>query len=917
MKFPKLNSKILGWIKKKGFLEATLPQTMAIPKIIEGKDTLIMAPTGFGKTEAAVFAVFDKMLENKDSPGIRALYITPLKSLNRDLFGRILDLANHLDIDVDLRHGDTPQRIRRQQLIDPCKLMIMTPETLQAVLSGKKFRNLLKNIEWVVVDEIHELADNKRGSQLSVGLERLRELTVSDFQRIGLSATIGDPEKISKFLTGNKDCEIIDARAEKAYDISVEHPKFKKGDKEIAAKIRAPVSFASSLRRIKDLVDESESAIVFVNTRETAEALATKFKRLDSDYPVAVHHSSLSKKTRIDVEDKFKDGELKAIISTSSLELGIDVGTIDIVVQYGSPRQATKLIQRVGRASHSIGKTSRGVMICSTIDDYLEAKAILKKSEEGWLEEPKIPEKPFDVLCHQIVGMCMDANKSGEKAELENFFQISKRAYPFRNMTEKEFKELMILLENTYLIGKGDNGYYRTRKGLMYYFENLSTIPHEKNFIVLNKEMNARVGVLHQGFVAKHIKRNAEFIMRGETWKVVNREEDTINVIPTKDSGASIPSWEGELIPVSKEVANVASGLRKKLKFKSLEKQRKDFVVPDEKTLYLESFENYIILHCPYGNKINQTLAKTIGVLISSKVGSSIMARNDTYRIIFKIPDYFGKDLVVDAINELEPEWIEDLLLKSLKNTSMFEFRFYQIAKRFGIVRKDADFSSATVSRLVDIYEDTAVVNETINELFREKLDLNGSIELVRKIKSNKISLVSSSSHKLSPLGIEGLDYSAISLIKPGKKVKEIYDAIRKRILKKKFWFACMNCSEPFGRYLVRNAPEKIKCRNCGAKLVGFVDSRDYLLVKRALKKYVNKRDLSKEELELIENFSETAELVLNYGKLACFVMAGYGIGATTAKRILSRYHGDEKALLKEMVRAERNFIKNRQFWAD
>ncbi len=913
MAFQNLHPKIKKWLEKRGYLEGTLPQKLAIPEIINEGDVLIMAPTGHGKTLAAILPIFDMLLKEEKKEKIRALYITPLKSLNRDVWDRIVQLASYVGLEVDLRHGDTSKKERKAQVEDPADVVVITPETLQAILTGKKLRKLLENINHVIIDEIHELCENKRGTQLVLGLERLKHLA-GNFQRIGISATIGDSHEISNFLTG-KDCKIIDARAEKKYNINVDYPKPSEEDETLAKKINTVPNVAYCIRKMKRMIESGRSTLIFVNTRETAESLASRFRKWVPDFPIAVHHSSLSRHVRVEVEEKFKNNELKAIISTSSLELGIDVGTIDLVIQYGSPRQATKLIQRIGRSGHGIGRTSNGEIICSTIDDYLEAYAIYKKAEEGWLEKPKIPDKPYDVLAQQIVGVCMDFNKNRENPTKKQIFEILSKAYPYRNLKKEEFDEVIDILKDIYLIQENEKGFYRTRKGMMFYFKNLSTIPDEKNYIVMAEDLNKRIGVLHQGFVAQYVKRNAEFIMKGESWRVVEKEDNIIKVVSSKNTESSVPSWEGEMIPVYMEIAKLCGDLREKFDFKELKNQKENFVMPTSKKMFIESFENYVILHSCFGNKVNQTLSKAIGAIVSSKIGSSIGIRSDTYRIMFKMPELFGQETILEAIKEIEPEWLEDILKKSMKNASIFNFRFYQIAKRFGAIDREADFSHYMISKLIDVYENTPLYQEAINEVFREKLDISNAKKVLREIKNGKIKIKTSSGYEVSPLGAEGLDYSSVSLIKPGENIDEIYKMVKKRLLKRRFWFSCLRCNNSLGTYTYQSIPENLKCGKCESKLIGFIPAKDMELAKKVLTKNRNNKRLDKEEKRLLKNFEDTAEIFINKGKISVLVLAGYGVGPTTAKRILSRLDMTEKELIKEIAKAERNFIRTRMFW--
>ena len=341
-----------------GFSEPTLPQTLAFPKLLDGKNVLLVAPTGSGKTEAVLLPVFSKLIEDQSQckKGVRVLYITPLRALNRDMLKRMTLWAEKLNLTVELRHGDTEQKTRRMQAKKPPTMLVTTPETLQAVLPGTQMRQHLRNVEFVIVDEVHDLASSKRGAQLSLALERLQLVTGKEFQRIGLSATVGNPQEIAKFIAGTRrKISIIQASPEKSYRYNVENPSPIEVDFEMAGKLETSPEAAARIRRILELVDSHNSTLIFVNSRTVAEVLGHKLQQLNRD-DVAVHHGSISKEERIGVEAAFKNGQLKAIICTSTLELGIDIGNVDLVVQYMSPRQVNSLIQRVGRSGHSLAE---------------------------------------------------------------------------------------------------------------------------------------------------------------------------------------------------------------------------------------------------------------------------------------------------------------------------------------------------------------------------------------------------------------------------------------------------------------------------------------------------------------------------------------------------------------------------------
>jgi ATP-dependent Lhr-like helicase len=405
--FELLNEEIRKLAQER-FGQTTPIQEKAIPEILSGKNVLVIAPTGVGKTEAALLPVLHRFLKQKHRDGIGVLYLTPLKSLNRDMLSRIEWWGEKLGLKIAVRHGDTAQSERQKQMKNPPQLLICTPETLGAILTAPKMGKHLENVRYVIIDEVHELVEDKRGVQLTIALERLAERS-PDFQRIGLSATVGEPDKVAEFF---KLDSIVKAEIERKMSLSVECPKLDKEDLELSEKLFLSPEVVARLRRLKDLVDEYTSVLTFVNTRQTAELLSSRFEAWDKEHKIAVHHSSLSKDTRIIAEKKFKDGSIKGLIATSSLELGIDIGLIDLVVQYISPRQVSRLVQRVGRSGHAIDRFPKGIVISTEPEDILESGAICKNALEGNLEKIRTFDKPFDVLAHQLVGLTLDFGRA-------------------------------------------------------------------------------------------------------------------------------------------------------------------------------------------------------------------------------------------------------------------------------------------------------------------------------------------------------------------------------------------------------------------------------------------------------------------------------------------------------------------------
>ncbi|TET72393.1 DEAD/DEAH box helicase, partial [Candidatus Bathyarchaeota archaeon] len=513
-------------LKERGFEEPTEPQKHLIPRIMEGKNVLLISPTATGKTEAAMLPVFHKFLMSERKPGISIIYITPLRALNRDILDRMTYWCSSLDIRLAVRHGDTSTQERTRQRQSPPEMLITTPETLQAILSGRTLRRYLKAVRWVVVDEIHELADNKRGSQLSIALERVRELADEEFQCIGLSATIGSPKKVAQFLVGSgRDVEVIPVSATRDITFEIVYPEPGPDDYDLAAKLFTHPEVAARLGVMKDLIEDHETTLIFTNTRSTSELLTSRFNVWDMDFPLSIHHGSLAKTTRIATEKGLKGGDLKTVVCTSSLELGIDIGHIDLVIQYNSPRQVTRLLQRVGRSGHNVGERAKGVIIAMNSDDALESMVICRRALKEIMEPLVIPPKPYDVMVNQIVAEFMSKPRL-YFLQAKNLFS---RAYPYEDLEEEDVRFVARYMHNRFprlaWVSEEDEVIIRPRGNrktiYRYFFDNLSMIPDEKTYLVIDVAEEAPVGILQEAFVAEYAKPGVKFVIRGRPWKIL------------------------------------------------------------------------------------------------------------------------------------------------------------------------------------------------------------------------------------------------------------------------------------------------------------------------------------------------------------------------------------------------------------
>jgi len=934
MVFELLSKKLQEIVKKRGFKEPTLVQKLGIPPIISGKNVLLIAPTGVGKTESAMLPILDEWIKKKPKP-ISILYITPLKSLNRDMLKRLLWWGNELDMDISVRHGDTSAYARKMQAEVPPDCLITTPETLQAILPAKKMKEHLKNVKFVIVDEVHELASSKRGTQLTIGLERLRELC-GDFQIISLSATIGSPEKVVNFISGGKLMETVKAVETKKIKIQVINPKPITSDISLAETVFTNRFTAARLRTVHDLIKNHISTLTFTNTRDFAEILTSRLKQAYPSFPVENHHSSLSKEVRIRAENDFKEQKLKSIVCTSSLELGIDIGSIDFIIQYMSPRQTSKAIQRVGRSGHELGRVSDGVIISTDIDDTFESAVIAKQGMSEHLEPMKMHENALDVLAHQIVGITRDKYR----ISLDEVYRIVKRAYPYRNLTKEQFMSVCRQLNNLRLIFLNEDDTIKTsRNGLLYYFENLSTIPDTRSYFVINTIASEKIGSLDEEFVALHAQEGVTFIIKGEPWQIITIDGRRIFVELSGDVDAAIPGWEGDLMPVPFEVAQEVGLLRRiisdmlfektnkeeiledvkrkypvddnsaKKMIGLISKQLKYGIIPTDKKVLIENQDNVMILHTCLGTKGNETLGRMLSTILTAKIGS-VGLKTDPYRVILHL-QIIDTDLIEDALFKTKSEHVEGLLELNLSNSRLFQWRFIHVAKRFGVIRKDAEYGQRWLSRIIDLYQRTPAWEETLREIKTDKLDIDAVKDFLEKIQKKEINIIFKEG--LSPIGKLGIKHRP-ELIGPEKPDLQVLDIFEKRLNEKKVRLICLNCGDWTRTFRVKDLPKEIRCSNCKAKLIGVVRPSQ-IEYQHIIKKKLKGTGLTTEEMRRFDKFEKTSDLVIVYGPRAVKALAVRGIGPKTASRILRGMYNTEKDFVKALLDAERQFIRTKRFW--
>jgi ATP-dependent Lhr-like helicase len=928
-------------IKEKEFAELTEPQIKAIPPIMDGKNVLLIAPTGSGKTEAAFLPLLNALVKEraKRKPGMKVIYITPLRALNRDLLERLKWWCKRLDLRLGVRHGDTPPREREAQAMAPPDILITTPETLQAILPGKILSKHLRSVRWVIVDEVHELAIDKRGSQLSLGLERLRQLKGEGFQLIGLSATIGTPRKVAKFLVGSKrNCEIINVPIARAMKLKVYFPKANSKDYKLAKKLYTYPEVASRLRVIRELIEEYKSTLIFTNTRSITEVLGSRFKVWDLDFPLGVHHGSLSRPSRVEVERGIKSGELLGIVCTSSLELGIDIGKLEFVIQYNSPRQVTRLVQRVGRSGHKIKGIAQGAIIVQDSDDGLESLVIARRSLKEELEPVKIPEKPLDVLAHQLAGMLLMKSRWSFGEALE----LIKKAYPYRSLSEREFVKVLDYMYSRYprllWFSIQDKIFARPKRIdslYKYYFENLSMIPEERQFLVIEESGNRPIGVLDEAFVAEYGDPENKFVEGGSIWKILYFYGDRIYVKREVDPLGSVPSWVGEEIPVPYEIANevgkirrrVESEVKKEIEMGELAEKfgkrypadqeivarvlqeiikqvRAGYPVPTDKLLTIERFNEYVILHCSFGLLVNRTFARMLGSMLADRIGAFVPIQHDPYRIIIKTE--LEPKVIEEVIQELSGkrnEEIEQIALDSLVKSRLFKRRFVHVLRRFGALAKDAPISDLNLDNLIQSYEGSAVLQEAIREALDKDMDVKQASALLKKIDLGEIGV--SLLKEVSPIGRIGIEEirRKSDLIPPKRMKQVIIKYARARLLDESLTLVCTNCWKYAEAKRIKDIEEAF-CPECKSQKIGALDKEEEK-VRRAIRK-------RSREGKLFRDAISTAELISKYGKPALVVLAGRGIRINRAPKILKKEEKLNDHLVELIIEEEKESLKDR-----
>lgn len=930
-----------------GYKKPTKIQKKAIPELSHSRsytsNFLISAPTGSGKTEAVLFPILSKILEKRKKKkklnGFKVLYIAPLRALNRDILVRMLPLlSDKLNLKTGVRNSDTSSYQRRKQAKTPPEILITTPETFQILFCGKLLRKNLKNVDWVVVDEFHSIMDSKRGIQLSVGLERLHRLT--KYSLFGLGAGIQNKKKALNYLAGGREGKIIKGREKRNYEIEIKAvpPRLKVNDSPLG--FQQEVRIKEITNKIANIVKDTEGKVlVFSNTRTTVELIGAFMQGNHPKIDSAVHHSSLGADVRRRVEKEFKEGELDCVIATSSLELGIDIGHCDLVIQIMSPRRIEIAIQRIGRSKHKAGKAAKGIIIAGTADSLFESLGVADLCGKE-LEAKRIPKKPYDVLAHQTIGMLRGEYIENEKyLTKKEVFRIVAKAWPYRNFSFHEFNQILRFLDQRVgLINLNGKNLSLSGGAIPYYFNHLSTIPNVVKYDVVDIEKGEKVGELDQKFVIE-VEPGDVFLLSGLPREILEIKTEEGKIL-TRSSGASAlpPKWEGEMIPVSWKLSRYVGNLRKKYHREKLEsvpinqkvKEMANDIVkqypedkrfPDETNLVAEADlkKGIVVMHFPFGTKVNNTISILLKHFLKEDKDFPIVGvDSDAYRIFlhtFK-SSFLNESSIFNSLEQainktidysLDEQEFKHLIYDAVisSKTSELGWHLVQVLTRFGVLGGSAHLVKNQIKKLVGSYRDTPPLREAINEFIFSHMDLSRTQEILKQIGYEKTLWFTTG---VSPLGLGAPSSFSTDVEDMNRLIDRKYE---QRLLNKKLKYICLNCAYN----VIKPAKNPLKnCPKCKASLITVTKRQ------KDLEKIIEKAEkgkLTEEERNKFSSAHKIARSMKSDPRLTSKVIATTGIGAKQAVSIIKKHSVDHRRLIKELRKRERHYWQYHHIWEE
>ncbi|HET9243740.1 MAG TPA: crosslink repair DNA glycosylase YcaQ family protein [Gaiella sp.] len=803
-----------AWFER-AFAAPTPAQQLAWPAIATGAHVLVQAPTGSGKTLAAFLQGIDRLNETPGE-GLRLLYVSPLKALNydveRNLRGPLAGLGSQLSVGV--RTGDTPQRDRARMLRKPPDILITTPESLFLLLTSQG-REMLRTVETLILDEVHAIAGSKRGAHLTISLERLETLADGPIQRIGLSATQRPLAEIGRFVAGTgREITLVDAGHRKELDLEVVIPV--EDMRELGASsqpLSQPVvqdgvemdsGYEATTRSIwpsiypalLELVRAHRSTIVFVNNRRLAERLALRINELAEEEVARAHHGSLAHEQRVLIEEDLKAGRIPCLVATSSLELGIDMGAVDLVVQVESPKSVARGLQRVGRAGHELGAVSKGRIFPKFRADLLECAVVAKAMREGEIEETAIPRNPLDVLAQQVVAICAD-----EEVAVDELHDLVRRAYPFAELPRSQLDNVLDMLAGRYpsdefaelrprIVWDRTAGMIRGRTGARRLaVTNAGTIPDRGLYGVFQADGGGRVGELDEEMVYE-AREGQTFMLGASTWRIEEITRDRVLVSPAPGVPGAVPFWKGEGVgrpyelgrrigEASRELAAVsdetaANRLREEYHLDELasknllaflREQEGQSALPTDKTIVVERFRDEIgdwrvCILTPFGGRVHAPWSMALAARLRETLSLEVQSLWSDDGIALHLPDADVPPPLADLL--VEPDAVEDLVVEEVGRTALFGSRFRENAGRALLIPRrrpgqrtplwQQRLKAQSLLEVARPYGSFPIILETYRECLQDVFDLPALRGILRGLASRELDLVELETASASPM---------------------------------------------------------------------------------------------------------------------------------------------------------------------
>ena len=843
--YKKLHPYVKEWFEN-SFEDFTPAQKQAIPEIHKGNNILVSSPTGSGKTLTAFLSVINELTALADKGELEdkvyCIYISPLKALDNDIernleqpLKEIEKIAEKpLGIRKAVRTGDTTQYQRTKMLKHPPHILITTPETLSILLVAPKFREKLSHVKYVIVDEIHSLAENKRGVHLSLSLERLQHL-IGGFTRIGLSATVSPLEEVAKFLVGyeygvERDCILVDINYLKELDIEVISPV----DDIVIADDEDTRMATYAL--IDDLVMEHKTTLIFTNTRSATERYVYNLKKLYGEHfnsnNIMAHHSSLSKESRLETEEKLKKGELKAVVSSTSLELGIDIGYIDLVILINSPKSVSRALQRIGRSGHRSHEKSKGRIIVTDRDELVECSVLLKNAKEGKIDNIKIPKDCLDVLSQHIYGMGIE-----NPWDIDYAYDVIRKSYCYKDLERDDYEDVLsylageyVELEERYVYAKiwidyKENTFGKRGKlARMLYSTNIGTIPDHSAVIV--KCDGEPIGKVEEDFMEK-LKKGDSFVLGGRTYKFNYGKGMTINVSPASGP-PTIPSWYSEQLPLAFDLAVDIQRFRyileSKFQYGRSKEEIMEFLheylyvdefaansiyeyfneqflyaqIPHKQKLLVEYYtgfggRKFVVFHSLFGRKTNDAIARAVAYVASDR-----NKRNITISItdngFYLSSD--GKMGALEALKRLNPNNFENILIRSLDKTETLASRFRHCAGRSLMTLRRYKGHEKSVGRqqvrgkillkyIQEMDNNFPILKESRREATEDYMDIRNAKRVISWISSGEMEIKTINTIIPSPFAFNLVSQGYLEVLKQNDKsefTKRMHRAVIEKI---------------------------------------------------------------------------------------------------------------------------------------